>query len=189
MAAGSSGDAVGCATRPRPAIARLDCGDPRSGGKAGGRSRRGVASRCWPAPTQEFLCCLWLHPPSMPAPQLRMKQVDARVAVFSTCRQPSKYFRRAGFRIVRFKTCSAFGHVPACTVVEPPGAAVLPACLSPFRCLHEPLCLLPKGATIERDSHPPGRSAVLRSTEICVPASGLSASSSYGSCARAFSAS
>ena len=103
----------------------------------------------------------------MPVPLPRRKQVDALVARFSSCRRPSPYFRRVGFRINCFEACSAFTRVPACMVAEPPKAALLPECFSPCRYLHEPPRLLPTGATVVGwDSHPPERSALARRTEV-----------------------
>ena len=103
----------------------------------------------------------------MPAPLPRRKQIDARVALFSSCRRPSHCFRRVGFRINRFEACSAFTRVPACMVAEPPGAALLPECISPFLCLREPPWLLPAGATVAKwVSHPPERSVLARRTEV-----------------------
>ena len=78
----------------------------------------------------------------------------------------SPFGRRVDTRITRFDACSAFTHVPARTVAEPPnGGPLPPRCFSPCRHLHEPPWLLPTGATVVgRDLHPLKESAFPRRT-------------------------
>ena len=62
-------------------------------------------------------------------------------------RRPSPRCGRVGSRIGCFEACSAFTHVSARMVAEPPKAALLPECFSPRRYLRKPPWLLPVGAT------------------------------------------
>ena len=69
--------------------------------------------------------------------------------------QPSPSRGRVGFRITGFGACSAFTHVTARVVAEPPRRPLSSECFSRCRYLHRPLRLLPAGATVAgRDSHP-----------------------------------
>ena len=55
----------------------------------------------------------------------------------------------------RFEACSAFTHVAARVVAEPPKAVLLSECVGLCRYLHRPLRLLPAGTTVTgRDSRP-----------------------------------
>ena len=84
--------------------------------------------------------------------------------------QPSPYERRVGSRIIRFEACSAFTRVAARMVAESPLATLFPSkCFRPCRYLHNPLRLLPAGATVAgRGSHPLGNGAFPRRTLISV---------------------
>ena len=73
---------------------------------------------------QGFPCCYAFHLPCMPAPLPRRKPAGAHVALFPAGRRPSPILRRVGFRDALFGACSAFTHVPACMVAEPPKAAL-----------------------------------------------------------------
>ena len=57
-------------------------------------------------------------------------------------RRPSPRCGRVGSRIGCFEACSAFTHVSARMVAEPPKAALLPECFSPRRYLRKPPWLL-----------------------------------------------
>ena len=114
---------------------------------------------------QGFPCCYAFHLPCMPTPLPRRKPAGALVVLFPAGRRPSPVSRRVDFRINRFEACSAFTRVPACMVAEPPKAALLPECFSPYRYLHEPLWPLPAGTTVAGwGSHPPGKRAFPRRT-------------------------
>ena len=82
---------------------------------------------------QGFPCCYAFHLPCMPTPLPRRKPAGALVALFPAGRRPSPVSRRVDFRNNRFEACSAFTRVPACMVAEPPKAALLPECFSPYR--------------------------------------------------------
>ena len=49
----------------------------------------------------------------------------------------SPFPRRVDSHIARFGACSAFTHVPACMLAEPPIAVLLSECFNPCRYLHE----------------------------------------------------
>ena len=73
---------------------------------------------------QGFPCCLVIHLADMPAPLPRRERPGASVACFPDRRRPSPNSRRIGSRIERFEACSAFTHVPASLLAEPPKAAL-----------------------------------------------------------------
>ncbi len=69
-----------------------------------------------------FPCCV--HPPFCACRRHYPGGIDrcARRSLPDRC-QPSPIYRRVGFRIMSFEACSAFTHVAARTVAEPPSAA------------------------------------------------------------------
>ena len=69
---------------------------------------------------QGFPCCHAYHLPHVPTPIPRRKPASALIALFPASRRPSPYSRRVGSRIARNEACSAFTHVPARVVAEPP---------------------------------------------------------------------
>ena len=75
--------------------------------------------------------------------------------------QPSPRYGRVGFRIARFEACSAFTRVAARMVARPPRRPVPSECFRPCRCLHNPLRLLPAGATVSRAGFAPARGRCL----------------------------
>ena len=79
---------------------------------------------------QGFPCCHACHLPHVPTPIPRRKPASARVAHFPASRRPSPYSRRVGSRITRNEACSAFTHVPARVVAEPPTDLAPPLAVS-----------------------------------------------------------
>ena len=79
---------------------------------------------------QGFPCCHAYHLPPVPTPIPRRKPASALIALFPASRRPSPYSRRVGFRIARFEACSAFTHVPARVVAEPPTDLAPPLAVS-----------------------------------------------------------
>ena len=73
---------------------------------------------------QGFPCCHVFHLASMPAPLPRRERSGACVACFPNRHRPSPNFRRVGSHIAFIEACSAFTHVPACLLAEPPKAAL-----------------------------------------------------------------
>jgi len=139
---------------------------------------------------QGFPCCHALPLPHVPTPLPRRKPTGCPVALFPASRRPSPFLRRVGSRVRCFEACSAFtsrfgprGRWTSCRLSSSLGRlrrfrlrarlgyrisceVLLPQCFSPCRYLHEPLWLLPAGATVAGwDSHPLGTRAFPRRTQ------------------------
>ena len=121
---------------------------------------------------QGFPCCHVLHLASMPAPLPRRERSGACVACFPNRHRPSPNFRRVGSHIAFIEACSAFTHVPACLLAEPPKAALRHQGASVYivTSVNRPGCYQPKRQLLGGDSHPQGKRAFPRRTEVQVRA-------------------
>ena len=115
---------------------------------------------------QGFPCCYAFHLPCMPTPLPRRKPAGASslssqpvggLPLISEGSASATPVSRPAQRSLSFRPAWSLGH---------PRRPFSPKCFSPCRYLHEPLWLLPAGATVAGwDSHPPGKRAFPRRTE------------------------
>jgi hypothetical protein len=115
-------------------------------------------------PRRGFPCCPPFPLAYMPSPLPRWVLRVSSLNRYQR-RRPSPFLSRVGSHVTRFEACSAFTHVTACMLADPPRGHLL-KCFSPVRYLLEPLQVLPAGATVAgRDSHPLETTRLPRRTE------------------------
>ena len=132
--------------------------------------RRLLEARIGKAGTaQGFPCCCHSPLPCVPPPlPRRNRPVLISLASGSVAAFPEVAIRSASASSL-CEACSAFTHVAARMVAEPPRAVLLSERFGLCRYLHNPLRLLPAGAKVaERDSHPLGNGAFPRRTLLWV---------------------